>query len=405
MSTKLLLPMLLAAALTSSAQTEGLTTEQFTSAENCRSCHPDIYQQWRASFHSQAATDSFFWQMFTRAVQDEESRVSTTCLTCHTPVATVGREVSWPASLASIPNMSLVASEGVTCDFCHTISGSEFVGKHISLGAYRVPHAGATRIKYGIHPEAVTDAHDTLDTQFLKDPSFCSICHKVTHPVSGAVQQDTYAEWYDSPYRAQNRTCQDCHMPQYSGQGAVEGPERDDLKAHVFPGGHSQMLQNAATVTLWAQIRQGQEQTQVDLTALVTNTGSGHLMPTGMPGIRELWLDLRVTTPSGTVVFEDRLDYGITLVDVNGNPTMPWKAVRVEKDTRIAPQKSRKASVHFELPAHDPEVLEVSGTLNYRLISERAARLAGMDPSIPIEIARDRVTINPDGSVKKNPLH
>ena len=54
--------------------------------------------------------------------------------------------------------------------------------------------------------------------------------------------QDTYAEWKRSPYAAEGKRCQDCHMPAYAGKTAAEGKERAELHAHVFMGGHTEMI-------------------------------------------------------------------------------------------------------------------------------------------------------------------
>jgi len=385
------------------AGTKRLQPGDFASAETCRPCHDEIYEQWRSSYHSRAATDSVFWKVFQQAVEETGSRVSAICLTCHMPVATVSKEIKLIGPISASLQLSPVAREGVTCDFCHTISGQEFLGVNVSVGAYRVPHDAATDIKYGSHPDASTQGHATEVSTFLEDPILCGICHKYTHPLPGKVLQDTYAEWYYSPYRSQGKRCQDCHMPAYSGRGAVDGPERPDLNAHVFPGGHSEMLKKAATVSLRARQADRSGKRHIRITAAVTNAGSGHLMPTGIPGIRELWLDLRVRDSKGAQVFAQKIPYGATLLDRDGNPAMPWRAVRVGKDTRIAPQKTRESIVRFPVPDGELGTLEAEGTVYYRLLSERIATRVGIEPSPPIPVASDRILISVDGEVSRAP--
>jgi hypothetical protein len=193
-------------------------------------------------------------------------------------------------------------------------------------------------------------------------------------------------------------------MPAYRGQAADGGPERPDISAHVFRGGHTEMLNKAVRVSLGTRVREKSGARQISVNALVTNVGSGHLMPTGIPGIRQLWLDLRVTSEDGVEVFTGREDYGVTLLDKDGNPSMPWKAVRVGADTRIAPQKSRRKTFRFTIPDPKFEVLKVNATVYYRLVSEQAARSAGIEPSAPIEVAGDQVLISSDGRVKRVPV-
>ncbi len=378
-----------------------LKVEDFSAADSCGVCHEEIYQQWRTSFHAQSATDPVFWQVLQQTVRDRGSAVEGKCLTCHAPVATVGKEVQLYSPLALPLDLSPVAKEGVTCDFCHTISGNHHIKHNVSVGAYVYPRRGTTAVKYGRHPDALTSEHVTESSSFLTDPEFCGMCHKFTHPFGGVDLQDTYAEWKNGPYAKMGVRCQDCHMPVYSGRGAEDGPVRKDLHAHVFPGGHSEMLKRVATVTLWAQVKPDAGKSKVTITALVGNTGSGHFMPTGVPGIREMWLEIAVRTLAGAEVFTAKEQYGIELLGADGKPTMPWNAVRLGKDTRIAPQKSRKTASEFTLPQQAFEPLEVRGSVYYRLISEQAAKATQIDASPAIEIAVNRIRVFSDGRVEK----
>jgi hypothetical protein len=380
---------------------EPLKLEDFSPAEKCGSCHVEIYQQWQTSNHSRASTDPVYWQFFQQAVRDLSSSASNLCLTCHLPVATVIKEVPLTGPLSFPLKLSPVANEGVTCDFCHTISGNENLGKGISVGAYRYPRKGNTDIKYGFHTDASTPNHGTEVSMFLQSPQFCGICHKFTHPVFEQTWQDTYAEWENSPYAKEGRRCQDCHMPQYAGRSATDGPERTDLHAHVFPGGHSEMVKKVATVTLWAQVKQKSGNNDVIVKALVTNVGSGHLMPTGIPGIRQMWLEVVAKNAKGVEVFAKKIPFEIELLGPDGNPTMPWKAVRLGKDTRIAPRKSREMLLEFALPEGDFDPLEVRSSVYYRRISELAAKAVGIKESPAIEIAGDRIRVFSNGRVEK----
>ena len=396
--------LLAAGARVCDAQTKQLTSQDFASAETCRPCHTEIYQQWRSSYHSQSATDPVFWQLFGQAIRDTDSRASALCLACHAPVATVGREVASFGPVSSGLELSPVGREGVTCDFCQTISGQENLGYNISVGAYRLPRKGETAVKYGSHRDALASAHPTQPSGFLRSSEFCGICHKFTHPLPGLDLENTYTEWYYSPYRSQGRRCQDCHMPAYSGTSATDSPERPDISAHVFQGGHTEMLKKAAVVSLWTRTSEKSGRKNIRVDALVTNAGSGHLIPTGIPGIRQLWLDLTVKTAEGAEVFTGRSNYGAVLLDREGRPAMPWNAVRVGSDTRLAPQKSRRETFQFSIPIEKLGILEARARLYYRLVSDQAAKSAGIDPSTPITVAGDRILIFPEGSVRKMPV-
>jgi len=173
--------------------THSLNVSDFAPASRCGDCHIEIYQQWRTSAHSQAAKDPIFWQMLPQAAHDLEARGlgAGFCLKCHTPLATVAKEIPMHASVTFPPKISAVAMEGVTCEFCHTISGSENFGKDISKGIYLFPRKGETAVKYGVHGDATTTNHLTKVSQFLQSAELCGICHNFPHPFSGAAMQDT----------------------------------------------------------------------------------------------------------------------------------------------------------------------------------------------------------------------
>ena len=372
----------------------------FTSAEKCGVCHVDLYQQWQTSAHSRAAVDPVFWQFFQQAARDQKDLSAAACLTCHSPVGSVTKEFSVTGRVSFPVQLSAVGREGVTCDFCHTIQGGEYFGKNIGVGVYRYGHKGDTATKYGTHADATTTEHATEVSPFLKNAEFCGICHKFTHPVSDTVWQDTYAEWKDGPYAKEGRTCQDCHMPTYEGRGTTDGPVRTNLSAHVFPGSYSDMIKKAATVSVWAGLKPKSVDRKLQVKALVSNSGSGHLMPTGIPGIRQMWLEVVVRGANTLEVASRKSEFLIEILGADGKPAMPWNAVSFGRDTRIAPRKSRETIFEVPLDASG-EPVEVEATVFYRQISEFAAQAAGIKASPPIGIAADRIRVFPDGRIEK----
>jgi len=186
-------------------------------------------------------------------------------------------------------------------------------------------------------------------------------------------------------------------MPAYTGRGTNDSPERPDIRAHVFLGGHTEMVKKAALVSLWARVSEKSGTNLAWINAVVPNAGSGHLMPTGMPGMRQLLLEVAVRMPDGAEVFTGRANFGLSLLDQDGNPAMPWNAARVGRDTRIAPQRSRRETFEFKVPNQN---LVVRAKVYYRLVSEQAAKIAGMQPSPPLEVASDQIELLSDGRVK-----
>jgi len=228
----------LATSLALNAAEHHIGLSDFSPAASCADCHFEIYQQWRGSAHAQAATDPIFQKLLPQAARDLGELGVGFCLKCHTPVATVAKEILVHSPVLLPLKLSPIAMEGVTCDFCHTFSGKENFGKDISPGIYLYPRKGETAVKYGVHADANPTNHLTKVSRFLQGSEYCGICHKFSHPFSGTKLQDTYEEWKSGPYAKSpekgGKRCQDCHMPEYTGQSAIGGPVRFDLHAHVF---------------------------------------------------------------------------------------------------------------------------------------------------------------------------
>jgi nitrate/TMAO reductase-like tetraheme cytochrome c subunit len=311
------------------------------------------------------------------------------CISCHAPLATLTNTV--PENPFDPKQESPLLADAVSCEFCHTISGKEVQIQKLSLGAYLFPRVGQTEILYGRHPDAKTEAHLTQPSQFLLSSELCGTCHRFGHPVSGMAIQDTYAEWKQSPYAAQGVRCQDCHMPAYAGRVAVDGKDRTELHAHVFLGGHTEMIRKAATLRVNSEWGQRDGKDSLKVTVSITNSGAGHLIPTGIPGIREMWLEVSAFSGGQQQLATERRGFGLELLDSAGKSAMPWDAARLGRDTRIGPKKTRQEIFHFKLNKAGEVRLEAK--LLERLISESAARYAGIPATSAMSMAEVSATI------------
>jgi len=358
-----------------------LEAADFKTSSHCRQCHQQIYDQWTTSTHSRAYRDPIY-QVFLRRIDEQrQGKLTRFCVSCHAPLATVTRSV--PEKLFDGQPKPALLEEGVACEFCHTIPGSELELKRLSLGAFVFPRTGQTNTLYGRHADAKTDAHPTEPSKFLLSSELCGTCHRFGHPASGMPIQNTYEEWKNSSYAAEGKRCQDCHMPAYSGRAANDGKDRPELHAHVFMGGHTEMIRKAATVQVQPSWKDGRKET-LDVTASVSNVGAGHLIPTGIPGIREMWLEVSVFNGSQVAATQKR-SFTLELFDREGKLAMPWDAVRFGKDTRIGPRKSRVERFSFGLT--NANEVRVEAKLLHRLVSEQAARYAGVPPAPAMPMA------------------
>ncbi|MCP3920182.1 MAG: hypothetical protein GY711_32045 [bacterium] len=195
---------------------------RFTSSQECRSCHPDVFDEWQGSHHQIAYSNPEV-----RRLSDDFRNKE--CQACHLP-----RPVSETGLLnRTLPRMTR-PDEGVDCLTCHLGADGRIVGMR----------GGAS----GCAPVA--------DADFLS-VSLCETCHN---------QHKTTDQWRASSYAREGVTCNDCHMPEVP-RGAGSG------RRHVFEGCHDpQMLRRAATFEMR---REGEE-----LIVSTTNSGAGHNFPT-----------------------------------------------------------------------------------------------------------------------------
>lgn len=209
-----------------------------------------------------------------------------------------------------------------------------------------------------------------MEDGYLRTGEFCGTCHDVRTPPDArlAVAEDPvtgepfqrlenlFTEWKNGPYGPINNsvggvvTCQDCHMdlgpPEPAGTYA-EGEttvyprpryvfEREEVRTHYFTGidialvdfpgqdddardengnviGQVQrrriLMESAAQLAVSAPST-GTTGETIPIMVHVTNSGTGHNLPSGFSQERQIWVELIVSDNDGTVVYESG-----TLVD------------------------------------------------------------------------------------------
>ncbi|NIM99665.1 MAG: hypothetical protein GTO24_16815 [candidate division Zixibacteria bacterium] len=334
----------------------GISRYRYTSAQVCKQCHTQIYRIWSQSMHAKGIEDPVFKADYLSAIMEEGEEIKSYCLSCHVPTVkktadyTIKREIS---------------KEGVTCDFCHSISAVDLSNPdepfEMDIGER----------KYGPYEDADSPAHATVPSKMHTESEFCGGCHELVNK-NGALIMGTYSEWKESPYPAKGIHCQNCHMPTIFGMPVVDPKiKKTDhmLTAHEFLGGHSQInLAHAAQVETDVEIK-GNKATVI---TYVTNAESGHKLPTGTPS-RKVILETRITDNSGNILAETKKVYRKVLVDENGvilekSFDMILKAKSIFRDNRIAPKETRKEEFVFDIPK-GVKSFQVESTLKYEFFT------------------------------------
>ncbi len=136
---------------------------------------------------------------------------------------------------------------------------------------------------------------------FYRTAELCGTCHNEKSPY-GVWVKATHLEWRESPQARAGIVCQDCHMPPAAGTGALMGPDRPDVRQHLFHGAHDPgKLAGAVEVRIHPDVLEVAPGATVKLTATVLNAKAGHRVPSGSAEERLLWLHVEAVGPDGKV--------------------------------------------------------------------------------------------------------
>lgn len=406
-----------------------LTVNDWENPEICGGCHTTQYQGWKGSMHSNAFKDPIFQAEWALAEKQIGGNIGNLCGGCHAPPGMLSQTIKFDPALGKHGGFSAppVAEQGVSCDVCHTITGSSFQNSVVmehGNGSY-VSSPGKT--KRGPLKDARSPYHDTAYSEHHTKAAFCGNCHNIFNPVNQYPLERTYDEWKYSVYAQNDVQCQDCHMVPVetamrvadelkparklkdhglAGKAAIGAQkERELTHGHGFVGGNSvitaalgdpdsrrhaqiaiKRLRSAAKLDVKLEKVRGQglkgQDTLHNLEIKVTNLRAGHHMPTSLTFIRELWLDVEVTDQNGAPVFRSgaldshsEVDTNATMfksyaVDKEGNPAKYiWTVARFDRRTTIPPKGHQYGRYAFNIPAGTTE-LRVHTKLNYRSFSQ-----------------------------------
>ncbi|GBC81584.1 hypothetical protein HRbin10_00696 [bacterium HR10] len=272
---------------------------ELPSAETCKPCHEEIYNQWRRSYHARSIHEPTFRAMLTIFAYNTRGANPEVwgpnyefCFNCHAP------EVKITNNSAELAKQVLsggeIKSEGVTCAICHSI---EWV---TDVPDPKVPIA----LDVGLTPPY----HKVKRTSLFGRSELCSACHDYNNP-RAVVSHQVYAsnpevtgvpcctvnrDWKKTSYAREGITCQSCHMREERQVVRLSGFDRvknmlyalaglmryrDDRGRvdHTFPGGRSEeLLRRAVRMEIEAEPA-GEE---IRATVALTNL-TGHSIPNG----------------------------------------------------------------------------------------------------------------------------
>lgn len=289
------------------------STYVFMEPSTCGACHPDQWNQWTTSAMAHAGLNQWVYDIYngtgtsggmggfvyTRDSHHAGVNPNSECASCHQPQVWIKNPFS---PLEDNTNPSADALAGVSCDVCHKMAHidetkTNFPGIYPGVVTFTRPALGSSQVEYGV----LGDASYVLNP--LMRPSYqpqltaavCAACHQDKNDPDddgdfeepdGVVSEPTYQEWLNSPYAdtasASYATCVTCHMPSYGATQvcAVDPVTRDSstIRSHWFEGSTAAYLERAVTLDLNCD----KTDSTVSVEVVLTNTGTGHHVPTGV---------------------------------------------------------------------------------------------------------------------------
>lgn len=346
------------------------------------------FQRWTASMMGQAARDPVFHACLDIALQDSPA-AGEMCLRCHAPQGWLAGRSSPPdgSALAGAdfegvacsvchrmvnpqqdPMATTPPEDG---QILQTLAASGDLPAAPHSGTYVIDPQDRRRGPFDLDADWIAHGdpdgffyHRYLQSPFHQTSQLCATCHDVSNPLyekqpdgSYALSafdtphgtgnkydqfpvERTYSEWASSAFaqgpiemggrfggnKTAVSTCQDCHMPDTSGEGCVlEPPLRHNLPQHNFNGSNTwvvaavnasnlqtqtglsdqsvadaisrnvQMLQDASDLALFSD--------GSTLTTRIINY-SGHKLPTGYGEGRRMWINVVFTNALGETIAE-----------------------------------------------------------------------------------------------------
>jgi hypothetical protein len=341
---------------------------------NCGNCHAEIYREWQASGHADAARNRRFMNLYGGTdwhgregvgwslLADHPAGLGV-CASCHAPSIAFD-----DPAIDDLRLVNGVAAQGVHCDFCHKIQDvTDDKSLGIAHGRFGLKLLRPAEEQIFFGPLDDVDRGEDVYSPLQSESRYCASCHEGI--LFGVHVYSTYSEWLASPARREGRSCQSCHMTPTGALTNIApgagGIPRDPhtLASHTFlPGGREAMLKRCLKVSA-AFENDGQH---VKGVVEIVAHDVGHRVPTGFID-RHLILVVEPQDADGrllpfdnnnllpTAAGQDLADlpgrlFARLLVDTHGQSPAPfWRPTEEPTDTRLTPEQP--SLTHFQFPA------------------------------------------------------
>ena len=394
----------------------------FTDPDTCANCHPKQHNEWLGSVHHLAFQDPIYQGELNKAVKAVGHEISRQCEGCHSPAGMVTGEIKGPG----LEGLSNLAKAGVSCDICHSISGTthwQTPSNEPENGSFILTPGidgkdGPTLIKRGPYkPNEGCGGgfHECKESTLHLEADLCAGCHQVYHYEAHFPIEATYLEWKHGPYAQKEILCKDCHMVdidtfkraaddfkkpgrkeyrhyfnganyllQYLAAGAMKKAGKPEVAENIMQKYEMAVtrLKSAADLEINPVYRDGK---LAEVRVRVKNIRAGHNLPTSLTNVRQMWLEVtakdekgNVVYTSGTIGADGKLPVNVRSFDSDGMGDNfhfaidPWLVTAFSRHETIPPRGFKDVYYGMTLPQGVAKVnLEVK--LRYRQADQQVA--------------------------------
>lgn len=337
------------------------------SAEECGTCHKDIYLEWKRANHSKA------WEDLQFQAEWKKDKKLWVCINCHTPLQdqqefiVTGKQNGDYFKPVKEPNPffdSELQKEAITCAVCHVRDG-------VIIGPYGNSVAAPHPVK--------------KDLEFLSS-DLCMSCHNVLDVVNPTLvcTFGTGEEWKESPYPNAGENCITCHMPPvYRRLTSYTKPRW--ARQHTFIGsavpkvmGKDKIVKdyiNGLDINVKLSPTHSALGDSSYITVSLTNQRAGHYIPTGDPE-HFISLEIRLMTIDNEVLRDTSFFIG---------QKWKWwpKAIKLS-DNRLKALESRNYYLAFKI-SEPPQQLFYEVTVTMSRMTKEIAEFANLLDIYPIK--------------------
>lgn len=386
-----------------------LYRKAFSPPEDCKTCHPNHYEEWSQSMHAYAMKDPVLFALDSIGQIRSAGRLGQFCIECHSPASVLVDDIPHAGAR---DKLSAISAHGISCDICHRLAPTQPTSSNL-------PRFTTDNARRGPIENPVSNSyHLSLYDSRYEQSDVCKVCHNFQTPNNFLIEK-TFTEWENSTFPGRGLPCQSCHMKYYTGQAASGAPERERVHHHRmvgvdvpltdFPGREetiaeaADMLYYSVKMDVIAPQSVSQNDAFVPIQVKIFNVLTGHNIPSGAIFERQMWAEVIAKDELGNVLFStglldkngDLLDYhsdevrsGTAKLDTNlvlyngtayrHSVETPffWEADYVENRT-IPAFDSRNNRFSIPIPKRSGAEISIAVRLRFRALPPYFLRLIG----------------------------